>query len=326
MAANIMLFSIIIANYNKADNISPLLTSVYEGGLHDDFEVLFLDDASSDDSLAEAARFPVRLFPGTGRVGPATLRNQGAREAAGSYLLFLDSDTILPGGTLDRFRELCRSGAFDAVSGLEVLPPVINNWVGWFRTLQVQDNFGEFRSKEGEIAAWGSTLGGVRRQLFFDCGGFNEAFKGADVEDHELAVKLCESGRVIFCPGMTYRHSYTTAAELLRKQFCRAAQMVQLPQTRMIGHSLLFRWHYKGGHILSVLVLAGVVAAAMNRQLLPVPVLALLAKLALNRYLFGRALLEKGPLFLAYSLAMSLATGGCIVAGALYGTLRQIRS
>jgi glycosyltransferase involved in cell wall biosynthesis len=158
-----LLFSIIIANYNKGDNIRSLMESIFVDGPPDDFEVLFMDDASTDQSVTVAKEFPVIASRGEFRAGPARLRNLAAREARGEYLLFVDSDVILPAGTLQRFRELCRAGGFGAVSGLEVLPPVIDNWIGWFRTLQIQDYFGRYREVEGPLDAWGSTLGGVRR-------------------------------------------------------------------------------------------------------------------------------------------------------------------
>jgi glycosyltransferase involved in cell wall biosynthesis len=319
-----VLFSIIIANYNKGDNIRPLLASIYAHPECEDFEVLFMDDSSTDSSLQEAARFPVRLYPGSERVGPATLRNRASREACGEYLLFVDSDVILPVGTIQRFREICLAGGIGAVSGLEVLPPVINNWIGWFRTLQVQDYFGEYRHKEGPLDAWGSTLGGVRRELFFRCGGFNEAYRGADVEDHELAIKLKGLEPMIFSPFMTYRHSYPSAAELVAKQFRRASQMIQLDERMVLKSSLLFRWRFKGGHILSaVLVVAGI-AALFKPGFFSLFALLLLLKLWLNGYLFTQAFRLKGLLFMFYAVSISLVMGVSIVAGALYGKTREV--
>lgn len=319
-----VLFSIIIVNYNKGDNISALFSSIFNNPPFNDFEILFLDDASTDSSLKEAARFPVRLFSELERVGPATLRNMAAREARGEYLLFVDSDVILPAGTIQRFRELCLAGGFGAVSGLEVLPPVIDNWIGWFRTLQIQDYFGAYRLKEGPLAAWGSTLGGVKRELFFHAGGFNEAYLGADVEDHELAIKLEGLAPMLFSPLMTYRHSYPGTADLVMKQFKRAYQMVQLEEGTVLQSSLLFRWRFKGGHILSAAVFTAGVASLFNSGFFYLLVGLLLLKLLLNSYLFSQAFRVKGPLFLLYTVCMSLVTGVSVISGALFGKFRQV--
>lgn len=319
-----VLFSIIIANYNKGDNICSLLTSIYDSPAGDDFELLFMDDASTDASVELAERFPVKIYRGAVQAGPATLRNRGAKEARGEYLLFIDSDVILPCGTIPHFRELCLAGGFGAVSGLEVLPPVIDNWIGWFRTLQVQDYFGEYRHAEGPLDAWGSTLGGVRRELFFRAGGFNESYRGADVEDHELAVKMKGLEPMIFSPHMTYRHSYPDTCDLILKQFRRAYQMVQLDEGTVLQNSLLFRWRFKGGHILSAAIVAAGVAALFNPVFVYPLVLFFLLKIVLNRYLFGQAFRVKGLLFMVYAVGMSLVMGISIVSGALYGKVRQV--
>jgi glycosyltransferase involved in cell wall biosynthesis len=318
-----LLFSIIIANYNKGDNIRPLMESIFADGPPDDFEVLFMDDASTDQSAEVAEQYPVTVRRGSSGVGPARLRNLAARDARGEYLLFMDSDVILPAGTLCRFRELCLTGGFGSVSGLEVLPPVIDNWIGWFRTLQVQDYFGSYREFEGPIDAWGATLGGVRRELFARVGGFDEAYRGADVEDHALALKLKELEPMIFSSRMTYRHSYPDTIGLVVKQFRRASQMVCLGEGSVVRSSLLFRWRFKVGHLLSVAaVAAGGASVAWPEFLWPAAgILAL--KVCFNRYLFSRALALKGPLFALYALAVSLVMGVSIVAGALYGLMRQ---
>jgi glycosyltransferase involved in cell wall biosynthesis len=319
-----LLFSIIIANYNKGDNIRNLLSSIYEQYCYDDFEVLFMDDASTDASVAAAQEFPVRLYPRAERVGPATLRNMAAEEARGDYLLFVDSDVILPAGTLLRFRQLCLGGGFGAVSGLEVLPPVIDNWIGWFRTLQVQDYFGAFRCREGALAAWGSTLGGVRKELFLHAGGFNEAYKGADVEDHELAVKLARLEPMIFSPQMTYRHSYPATFDLIRKQFRRASQMMQLESGALLQSPLLFRWRYKAGHLVATALIAVAAASPFLGYGGYLLAILVLAKICINRYLFREALRLKGVVFLLYTFVMSLVMGMSIVSGAIYGKVSRV--
>lgn len=323
MTSNI-LFSIIIANYNKGDNIRPLLESIYDQPSCEDFELFFMDDASTDESVQIAEQFQVRIYRGAERVGPATLRNMAASKAHGEYLLFVDSDVILPFGTIQRFRELCLVGGFGAVSGLEVLPPVIDNWIGWFRTLQVQDIFGKFRLTEGPLDAWGSTLGGVKRELFFRAGAFNEAYKGADVEDHELALKLKEMDHMIFSPRMRYRHSYPSASDLMTKQFRRAYQMIQLSEGTVLKNSLLFRWRFKMGHLLSTAIFAAAVASLLRPSFAFLLAGLFLPKIYLNSYLFSQAFRMKGPLFLVYSVCMSLVMGVSIVLGAFFGKVRQV--
>lgn len=318
-----ILFSIIIANYNKGWNVEALLSSIFAEPSGGDFEVFFMDDASSDDSAAVAERFPVLVRRGNSRVGPARLRNMAAREAKGEYLLFVDSDVILPEGTLRRFKEYCRAGECVAVSGLEVLPPAVDNWISWFRALQVQDYFGDCRRVEGPLDFWGTTVGGVKREFFFGVGGFDERYRGADVEDHELAIRMKGKGLIVFAPSMTYRHSCPGLLELAFKQFRRAGQMARLDIGRVRSSSWLFGWRFKCGHVLSAAIVAAGVAAAFNPLGLPCAGVLLAFKMWLNGHLFGRALTLKGPLFLLYALGVSLVTGVSVVCGGAYGRARR---
>jgi GT2 family glycosyltransferase len=66
-------------------------------------EILVVDDGSTDDSAAIAARFggPVRVISQKNQ-GESVARNRGLAEAAGSHVLFLDADDIIAPESLAR--------------------------------------------------------------------------------------------------------------------------------------------------------------------------------------------------------------------------------
>lgn len=316
-----LLFSIIIPNYNKADNVPALLSSIYNNYPYNDFEVIFMDDASTDSSVEKARCFPARIFLSESNLGPATLRNMAVKEASGEYLLFMDSDVILTQDTMVTFRSLCLTRKFEAVLGLEVLPPVIDNWIGNFRTLQINDNWGDYRTKETAVEAWGTTFGAMRRELFVSIGGFDESYKGADVEDHELAAHMHGKQDILFAPNLTYRHSYPSAAELMIKQFRRASQMVKFKKKVLFTHSL-YGWRFKISHLLAVAAFAGGLASIFDHRLLYFVIATLLLRAGSNFYLLSQALKVKGIVFALYCFAISLIMSLCIVSGAVYGKLK----
>lgn len=316
--AHSLLFSIIIPNYNKAENVPALLSSIYDNYRFDDFEVFFMDDASTDASVEEARHFPVRIHVSETNLGPATLRNMAVQEAGGEFLLFMDSDVILAPETLVNFRNLCLARKFDAVLGLEVLPPVIDNWIGNFRTLQINDNWGAYRTQEAAVEAWGTTFGAMRRDLFLSIGGFNEAYKGPDVEDHELAAHLHGEQVILVAPQLTYRHSYPSAVELMIKQFKRSSQMVKFKHNVLLAHSL-YGWRFKISHLLAPVVVAGGLACLFDKRLIYFVITVLTVRVVFNYYLLSQALKTKGLLFAMYCFAASLIMSLCIVTGALYG-------
>jgi GT2 family glycosyltransferase len=82
-----------VVNYNGAHHLRQALPQVI--GLRDDFaEILLVDNASTDDSLAYVrSAFPeVRILALADNLGPGAARNAGLREAASDLVLFADND------------------------------------------------------------------------------------------------------------------------------------------------------------------------------------------------------------------------------------------
>ena len=83
-------FSIIIPNYNKEEYVEETLDSIFNQ-TYKNFEVIVIDDASSDNSIEKIKNYDVKLFH-TNRKMAGGARNVGLDNATGDYILFLDSD------------------------------------------------------------------------------------------------------------------------------------------------------------------------------------------------------------------------------------------
>jgi GT2 family glycosyltransferase len=91
------MISVVIPSYNRRDCMSALLTDLQrQQGV--DFEVIVVDDQSSDDTPGMIReRFPdVRLIVNEANAGPAVTRNKGVRAASGGIIIGFDSDVTLP--------------------------------------------------------------------------------------------------------------------------------------------------------------------------------------------------------------------------------------
>lgn len=114
--------SIIIPMFNREDFIARTLRSCLEQDF-DDFEVVVVDDASSDRSIQVVSRFAdqrIRLERHAHNRGRCPARNTGMAVARGSWFVFLDSDDeLLPGG-LAAIHERTRA-ARDAVGSLRFM-------------------------------------------------------------------------------------------------------------------------------------------------------------------------------------------------------------
>ncbi len=99
------IFSVIIPTFNQALYIERTLASVFSQTFTD-FEVLVVDDGSTDDtvSIIERSGYPVRVL-NQANLGPGIARNQGVSKAVGRYVAFLDGDDLWFPWTLKTFHD-----------------------------------------------------------------------------------------------------------------------------------------------------------------------------------------------------------------------------
>ena len=94
-----MKFSIIIVSFNTEDFLKKCLTSIKENvSSRIKYEVIVVDNASKDNSVEMVKKeFPeVILITSKQNLGFAKANNLGLKKAKGDYVLFLNSDTIVP--------------------------------------------------------------------------------------------------------------------------------------------------------------------------------------------------------------------------------------
>ena len=95
--------SIVLVCWNNKAYLDPCLKSLYEGGLKSSFDVIVVDNGSTDGSqqmLAE--KYPdVMLIQNEGNVGLGKASNQGIEATKGRYVLLLNNDTLVNGFALD---------------------------------------------------------------------------------------------------------------------------------------------------------------------------------------------------------------------------------
>lgn len=89
--------SVIIVNYNTCQLLKQCLSSLIEKTLGLKYEVIVVDNASSDDSVQLVQRFfpEVIFIKNKENIGFGRANNQGAVLAKGKYLFILNTDTLL---------------------------------------------------------------------------------------------------------------------------------------------------------------------------------------------------------------------------------------
>ncbi|MBM6774920.1 glycosyltransferase [Olsenella profusa] len=121
--------SIIIPVYNANQYLDDCLRSIFMQGFKDDeFEVLCIDDGSTDSSVEIIRKWSkvhlnIRTFH-QANAGVSAARNLGLSQVTGSYFQFVDADDVVVPGSLkiicDLMRELhCTVAQFNFKNGFE---------------------------------------------------------------------------------------------------------------------------------------------------------------------------------------------------------------
>jgi len=227
-------FSLVIPAYNAAATIGDAIRSVLNQTVAD-FEVIVVDDGSTDATSTEIARFAgdprVRPFRQPNG-GVSAARNRALAEACGRYASFLDADDLLlprylevMGHTLDRIPEAAVADCdfwilHDADGAVSCSP------AGHLELPAAPDELMRVLLKRN-VLHYATT---VRMDVLRDVGAFDPALRAA--EDLELWLRILAHGqRVVRAPGRlcVWRSSggsLSTDSALLTRSLCEVYRRV----------------------------------------------------------------------------------------------------
>jgi len=97
-------FSAVLVCWNNREYLEPCLKSLYDVGLQSSFDVVVVDNGSTDGSQAMLHdKFPgVKLIQNQTNLGLGKASNQGIEASRGRYILLLNNDTLITDHSLDR--------------------------------------------------------------------------------------------------------------------------------------------------------------------------------------------------------------------------------
>lgn len=186
-------FSFIIPVYNRPDEVKELLESFcqLEGGYT--YEIVLVEDGSSETSEAIVNNFKQQLdisYYYKSNSGPGDSRNFGMHKAKGNYFIILDSDVILPPQYLSKVKAFLDINYYDCFGGPDAAHSSFTN-------LQKAINFsmtsfittGGIRGGEKQVEDFQprSFNMGLSKKAFLDSDGFGKIHPG---EDPDLSLRL----------------------------------------------------------------------------------------------------------------------------------------
>ncbi|MER7456804.1 glycosyltransferase family A protein [Micromonospora sp. NPDC126480] len=317
------LVSVVVPMYNDSRTIDLCLRSV-AAQRYRPVEVVVVDDASTDDSAARAARHPCTLVRAARNGGPGAARNLGVAHARGEVIFFLDADlTLHPDAVAEAVALLAEPAGYGAVFGVPDAEPLFpETLVGQYRILQYHY---WRRSAEGLVSGGFYALGAVRRSAFEEAGWFNPALRQTEEIDH--AERLSRRHPMLLTSRIRGRLSDESRLRpLLRKAFVRSRLRVPFYLDR--GRAM--QGMETGGRAVAALLGAAAVAAlplaAVHPAAAALPLAALAGSVAADagQYRFVRR--ERGWAFLAFFTLAHLAVHTAVTAGLAVGLLQWAAS
>ncbi|MGF1635255.1 MAG: glycosyltransferase family 2 protein [Phycisphaerae bacterium] len=183
--------SVIVPVYNDAARLRRCLDAL-SASTFTAFEIIVVDDGSTDDSPAVAEAAGPRLVRMPRQSGPALARNQGAEVARSPILFFVDADVLVHPDAVGRvFDNLSPSDAPDAVFGSYDDTPEHPAVISRFKNLFHHHTHQHAREEAGTF--W-SGCGAMRRDVFLRHGGYSQTYHRPCIEDVELGIRLTAAG------------------------------------------------------------------------------------------------------------------------------------
>jgi glycosyltransferase involved in cell wall biosynthesis len=211
-----MKISLVIPAYNEEKYIGVCLKSVLQNGAGL-FEVIVINNASSDRTEEIVKSFPSGTYPlrvvNELQKGLTKARQRGLSEMRGDIIAFIDADTMMPKGWIERIMKefekndklVCLSGPYRYYD-LSLFSSLVN-WSYWVFLAWPTYFITGYMAVGGNFVAKKSALETI--------GGFDETinFYG---EDTDIAKRLSAEGKVKF---MQRFYMYTSARRLKGEGF-----------------------------------------------------------------------------------------------------------
>lgn len=208
MSADAPLVTVIVPVYNGADVLPRSLSAILASDLaRDDWELIVVDDASTDESAVVAGRYADTVVKLVGRPrGPAYARNRGLELARGTTIVSIDADVCVHVDALSRLTaRLAADPTLGAVVGTYDTGARHRGLISSFRNLR--QCFLQRRAA-GDVDHFWPPCGAIRRAVIDQVGHFDEwHYWRPQAEGAELGQRIRRRGfRIVLDPSIQATH------------------------------------------------------------------------------------------------------------------------
>ncbi len=234
--------SVIVCSYNGAKTLAPCLESLGKIN-YPAYEVILVDDGSTDNTGEIAARFPQVQYIRQENHGLSHARNTGAAAAKGEVFAYTDSDCMADPDWLYYLIGTLVSGDYAGVGGPNISPPA-QNWIqacvaaapGGPSHVLLTDTIAEHIP--GCNMAW-------YRWAFESVGGFDPEYRKAG-DDVDFCWRVQQEGHAVaFSPTAIvwhYRRFTLTAFRKQQQGYGEAESMLRFKHLIFFGPTGTAKW------------------------------------------------------------------------------------
>ncbi|MCF6158967.1 MAG: glycosyltransferase family 2 protein [wastewater metagenome] len=227
------LVSVIIPSYNCSQFLPQCLNAIKSSD-YSPYEIIVVDDASTDDSPKIACGAGVNVIHMDKQSGPGAARNAGAQHANGEIYFFVDSDVVINKNSIrcmvSKFTEHPEVGAmFGSYDKQPSAPNFLSQYKNLFHHFIHQTSY-------NEANIFWAGCGAVRKEVFREVGGFNTVqYTKPSIEDVELGLRISriskQGYRILLIKELQVKHlkRWGVYSLLYTDIFCRA-----IPWTNLI--------------------------------------------------------------------------------------------
>ena len=255
--------------------------------------------------------------------GPAAARNDGARQAHGDVLVFVDADVQVHRDALARIRTaLGADPSLAAVFGSYDDAPDEQAIVSSFRNLL---HHHVHTTSAGPATTFWAGIGAVRRDAFLAVGGFDEQrYPKPSIEDIDLGSRLHAAGhRIVLDPAIqgTHLKRWTLTSMVKTDLLQRGVPWVELLLSGRADRAALnLGWRHRVSALASVVLVGSIVTRRKSAA-----GASLLALGAANRSFYSLLARRRGPLGAATGVLLHAVHHLTAVAAAPLGLLAYVR-
>lgn len=207
--------SVIVCTRNGAGTLRACLESLLALD-YPDFEILVIDDGSTDSTAEIAQEFPSVRYHRQEHAGLGVARNGGMHHATGTILAYTDDDCQAQRDWLRHLSHAFAESDVVAAGGPNIPPPPRNRVERVVAAAPGAPAHVLLSDTEAEHLP-GCNLA-IRKEALQRIGGFGSEFKAAG-DDVDVCWRLRELGTLRFVPGaMVWHHRRRTVRAYLRQQ------------------------------------------------------------------------------------------------------------